>query len=393
MIDHRRWLIATCGAFVVFTAPAHASTPDPTVGLRVAAEVSGGFRESSFPSRIPAGRSPFIVPPREAWESGAHGWSAARRREFANDPKLRATALGVTLATNVQRADRDPSRWLPAPTFRCAYVAKWVEVKVTWGLAADPAESARLARILTACRKSTTTQPAPPQSSSPQIVPAQPTSVPQTSPSTTRVASPATTTPLPAVTTTTIAVALTPTTARSGSTVLDQLGAIRIVPEYTAGYNRDLFPHWKDLDRNGCDARQDVLIRDSRTPAVVGSSCRVTSGTWYSPYDGATWTNPSDVDIDHVVALNEAWQSGAYAWTETQRTNYANDLSDRRTLLAVTDSVNQSKSDRDPAEWLPPLVTYRCTYLADWVSVKARWSLAMDESEYAAVRIGLAGCP
>lgn len=184
-----------------------------------------------------------------------------------------------------------------------------------------------------------------------------------------------------------------PTTARTGSSVLDQLALIRIVPEYTVGYDRDLFPHWKDLDGNGCDTRKDVLIRDSRTPAVVGSSCRVSSGTWYSPYDGATWTNPSDVDIDHVVALNEAWQSGAYAWSEPQRTNFANDLSDRRTLLAVTDSVNQSKSDKDPAEWLPPLVTYRCTYLADWVSVKVRWTLAMDEAEYAAVRTVLIGCP
>jgi hypothetical protein len=170
------------------------------------------------------------------------------------------------------------------------------------------------------------------------------------------------------------------------------LATIRIVPEYSAGYDRDLFPHWKDLDGDGCDTRREVLIRDSRTAAVVGSSCTVSSGTWYSPYDGATWTNPSDVDIDHVVALNEAWQSGAYAWSTQQRTNFANDLTDARTLLAVTDSVNQSKSDKDPTEWLPSLSSYRCTYLTYWVSVKARWSLAMDEAEHAVVKAALAGC-
>ncbi|MFM7093751.1 MAG: HNH endonuclease family protein, partial [Actinomycetota bacterium] len=200
---------------------------------------------------------------------------------------------------------------------------------------------------------------------------------------------------LPVPSTTVVSAPTTTTTAAvpvAGSSVLDLLASIRIVPEYTVGYDRDLFPHWKDLDGDGCDTRKEVLIRDSRTTAVVGSSCTVSSGTWQSPYDGVTWTNPSDVDIDHVVALNEAWQSGAYAWSTQQRTNYANDLTDDRTLLAVTDSVNQSKSDKDPTEWLPPLATYRCTYLAHWVSVKARWSLTMDQAEHAVVKSALASC-
>jgi hypothetical protein len=89
-----------------------------------------------------------------------------------------------------------------------------------------------------------------------------------------------------------------------------------------------------------------------------------------------------DVDIDHVVALKEAWDSGAWAWSESQRKAYANDMTDLRTLIAVTDRVNVSKSDKDPSNWMPPLQSYWCTYLGDWISVKARWGLSMDQSEF-----------
>ncbi len=95
-----------------------------------------------------------------------------------------------------------------------------------------------------------------------------------------------------------------------------------------------------------------VLKRDG-TSIVTNSSCYPTSGRWYSPYDGATWTAASDLDIDHMVPLAEAWASGAWAWTTSRRQTYANDLGGPE-LWAVTDNVNQSKSDKDPAEWQPP---------------------------------------
>jgi hypothetical protein len=165
------------------------------------------------------------------------------------------------------------------------------------------------------------------------------------------------------------------------------LASITVENEYTSGYERELFPHWKDLDGNGCDTREEVLIRDSLTKAQVDPfGCVVVAGDWLSPYDGARWSDKGDIDIDHVVALKEAWDSGAWAWTTSQRTLFANDLSDPRTLLAVTDSVNQSKSDKDPSNWLPPLASYHCTYIADWVAVKARWKLSMDQSEYGRVK-------
>lgn len=362
-----RWLVVACGATLVVGIPGPVRAADSVTGLAVRAEVRGGFSPSRFPGAT-SSRVPLVVPLREAWESGANAWSPSRRASYVRNAAARSAEIGLTAKSSAERGDRDPAQWLPASTARCAYVAKWIAVKVAFGLAADAAEVARLRRLVTGCASNspvtTTTSPA--------AVAATTT----TSPGISSATKPTTTVTVPV----------------AGSSVLDLLATIRIVPEYAVGYDRDLFPHWKDLDGDGCDTRKEVLIRDSRSSAVIGSSCIVSSGTWYSPYDGATWTNPSDVDIDHVVALNEAWQSGAYAWSTQQRTNYANDLTDGRTLLAVTDSVNQSKSDKDPTEWLPSLASYRCTYLANWVSVKARWSLAMDEAEHAVVKSGLSGC-
>ncbi len=169
------------------------------------------------------------------------------------------------------------------------------------------------------------------------------------------------------------------------------LSTISVMREHSQGYSRSLFSHWKDIDGDGCDARQQVLKRDSVTFPQVDYPCRVIEGDWVSPYDGARWTNPSDVDIDHVVALKEAWDSGAWQWTKARRTAFANDTSDRRTLLAVTDNVNQAKSDKDPSNWLPPRTSYRCTYVANWIAIKARWGLSMDQSEYGRLRNLLRG--
>ncbi len=148
-------------------------------------------------------------------------------------------------------------------------------------------------------------------------------------------------------------------------------------------YDRTYFRHWIDADGDCQDARAEVLIAESRvTPTYTSSSrCTVATGAWYSSYDGVTWTHASDVDIDHVVALKEAWESGARSWTSTDRTRYANDLGYSRTLLAVTDNVNASKSDRDPAQWLPPRSSAHCTYAVNWVLIKYRWRLSVDSAE------------
>jgi hypothetical protein len=161
--------------------------------------------------------------------------------------------------------------------------------------------------------------------------------------------------------------------------VIDLLETIPIAAEHPDGYDRDLFAVWSDLDSDGCDTREEVLIEESLTPAQVDSvGCTVLAGDWFSAYDGLTFDAPSDLDIDHVVALQEAWQSGAWQWTPDERIAYANDTTDPRTLIAVSSTSNMQKSDSDPTNWVPADV---CRYITDWVAIKARWSMSMDDNE------------
>jgi hypothetical protein len=174
----------------------------------------------------------------------------------------------------------------------------------------------------------------------------------------------------------------------TASAVLSQL---RVANAVTTGYDRALFDHWTDADGDGCNARYEVLIEESVTPVTVGYPCTITGGSWYSYFDGATWTDPADVDIDHMVPLSEAWKSGAASWTPSQRQAFANDLGFTPSLVAVTDSVNQSKGDRDPALWMPPASAAHCQYATEWVLVKYRWQLAVDTAERAALTSLLSG--
>ncbi|MGH3467999.1 MAG: HNH endonuclease family protein [Thermocrispum sp.] len=119
----------------------------------------------------------------------------------------------------------------------------------------------------------------------------------------------------------------------------------------------------------------------------------MTGGRWESYYDGETVTDSSDLDIDHVIALAEAWDSGASSWSTQRREAFANDLGAEQSLVAVTASSNRSKSDRDPAEWLPPAETALCTYTTAWVATKLRWDLAVDAGEQATLENLAADCP
>ncbi|GHJ37932.1 HNH endonuclease family protein [Streptomyces sp. TS71-3] len=175
-----------------------------------------------------------------------------------------------------------------------------------------------------------------------------------------------------------------PPTPIAVSTAHTYLSELTVATEGSmSGYSRDKFPHW--ITQSGsCDTREVVLKRDG-TGIQQGSDCYPTSGSWYSEYDGATWTAASDVDIDHIVPLAEAWTSGASSWTTAQRQSFANDLT-RPQLIAVTDNVNQSKSDQDPAEWLPPRAAYHCTYARMWIQVKHYYKLTVDSSEKSALQ-------
>ncbi|HKN55109.1 MAG TPA: HNH endonuclease family protein [Amycolatopsis sp.] len=182
----------------------------------------------------------------------------------------------------------------------------------------------------------------------------------------------------------------TPPGIPTASTAKTELTSLTVKADGSqSGYSRDLFPHWIDQG-NSCNTREVVLKRDGKN-VVTNSSCAATAGSWYSPYDGATWTAASDVDIDHVVPLADAWRTGASSWTTAQRQAYANDLTDPQ-LIAVTDNVNQEKGDKSPDAWKPPLVSYWCTYAKMWVAVKYKYKLTVNSAEKSALTTMLGTC-
>ena len=166
---------------------------------------------------------------------------------------------------------------------------------------------------------------------------------------------------------------------------------IRTAAEYLGGYDRKLFKHWIDEDKNGCDTRKEVLIAEAVVKPKKGTKCILTGGKWISPYDGKSYTKDASLDIDHVVPLAEAWRSGAWAWTSKQRQDFANDLTDSRALIAVTASANRSKGDRDVKTWLP--AKNKCSYIEAWVAVKVRYSLTFDTGEFSVIQSYFTSCP
>ncbi|MFD5940312.1 HNH endonuclease family protein [Streptomyces griseus] len=172
----------------------------------------------------------------------------------------------------------------------------------------------------------------------------------------------------------------------------DAIQELPLAAESREGYQRTSFKHWVDADKDSCNTRMEVLIAESRVDPTIEGACKVTAGEWYSYYDGVTLTAPGGLDIDHMVPLAEAWDSGASGWTAARREAYANDLGSERSLVAVTARSNRSKSDQDPSTWLPPLADARCTYATDWVSTKLRWGLSVDEAEADALAVLAEGC-
>jgi hypothetical protein len=156
-------------------------------------------------------------------------------------------------------------------------------------------------------------------------------------------------------------------------------GVLFISSDRLEGYERTLFKHWIDADKNGCDTRSEVLIKEAKVKPKKSAKCKLTGGKWLSSYDGISYTDSSKLDIDHLVPLAEAWRSGAWAWTDQQRMDFANDLEHEWALNAVTASVNRSKGDRDIASWLPK--KNLCAYLVGWVVIKARFELTVDLEE------------
>ena len=247
------------------------------------------------------------------------------------------------------------------------------------------------ALVLSACTGTApvgvpTTAPAPATASS--TTASSTTGSPTTAPSTTALSttSPSTEVPAPSPGTAEAALAELPVAERAPST----------------GYSRDAFgQRWADVDRNGCDTRNDVLARDLTDLRFRdGSTCVVVSGTLADPYtgavlpfvrdDGTADSTSDDIQIDHVVALAGAWRTGAQTWDEATRTAFANDPMN---LLAVDGAINQAKGDSDAAGWLPPAAAERCPFVARQIAVKQRYGAWVTTTERDAMAAVLRTCP
>jgi hypothetical protein len=150
-------------------------------------------------------------------------------------------------------------------------------------------------------------------------------------------------------------------------------------------YNRKDYKHWIDADKDCQDTRQEVLVEESTTPPVFEDDrqCRVESGTWLDPYTGRTFTDPSSLDVDHVVPLRAAHDSGGYAWDADRREDFANDLADPRSLRAVYLSANRSKGSKSPDQWLPENEAFRCPYIDEYRAIMDRWELVFTSEQIA----------
>ncbi|GAA3214790.1 HNH endonuclease family protein [Nonomuraea helvata] len=164
------------------------------------------------------------------------------------------------------------------------------------------------------------------------------------------------------------------------------------------GFDRDKFgPAWSDVDHNGCDTRNDILKRDLVDEKFKSGThdCIVLSGTLHDPYSGKTISfkrgqdTSTDVQIDHLIPLSDAWQKGAQQWSADKRKQFANDPLN---LMAVDGPLNGQKSDSDAASWLPPRKAYRCTYIARQIDVKAKYDVWVTSGEKDAMETILKDC-
>ena len=169
------------------------------------------------------------------------------------------------------------------------------------------------------------------------------------------------------------------------------LNTLKVADEVRSGYVRTKFKHWVSTG-NGCDSRKSVIISEAIIKPTIEKGCVIKGGEWLSIYDNTKVTEAGKLDVDHMVPLAEAWDSGASVWDPLKKQQYANDMTDPRHLIAVTGASNRSKSDQDPADWMPTNKAYACEYITNWISIKARWSLTVDAKEKAALESNLKGC-
>ena len=203
-------------------------------------------------------------------------------------------------------------------------------------------------------------------------------------------ATPAPTAVAPTGVPTALTTAQTPSDNNGITLTISVAPASRDIPEY----NRKDWQHWTDADGDCQDARQEALIAESQSAVVYepGDECRVESGDWFGVYTGESFTDPGDLDVDHMVPLANAHRSGGWAWSKERKADYANDLSYANHLVAVQASANRRKGSKGPEEWKPSRREYWCEYATDWTTIKQKWGLTATPSEADALREMLETC-
>ena len=182
---------------------------------------------------------------------------------------------------------------------------------------------------------------------------------------------------------------VTPTTPATALALI-----VAEVPADIPAYDRDDWSGWRDADGDCQNTRAEVLIDESRVPVTFKTDrrCLVVSGEWLGVYTGTVVTEASNLDIDHLVPLNNAHRSGAWAWTRDRKREYANDLAYDDHLIAVTAGANRAKGANGPEEWRPPNTVFWCDYATVWIEVKQRWGLTATRAEATALTDMLATC-
>ncbi|MFD4475870.1 HNH endonuclease family protein [Streptomyces sp. NPDC058471] len=177
------------------------------------------------------------------------------------------------------------------------------------------------------------------------------------------------------------------------TTLADAVHRIPVAGERRDGYTRSAFKHWNAgaVKDDHCNTRAEVLIAEATEAPSVGANCKISGGEWRSYYDDQEVEDAKALDVDHMVPLAEAWDSGASAWSAERREAYANDLGAPASLVAVTARTNRSKADQDPSQWLPPLPDAHCRYVSEWAATKLRWDLAADPAELDAIAVFASG--
>lgn len=187
------------------------------------------------------------------------------------------------------------------------------------------------------------------------------------------------------------------TSSMTPSAATSKLGDLTVKAAGTmTGYSREAFPHWRDASSNGwpvepnnaCNARNAALYRDGAN-VEMSSTCTSLTGTWVDPYSAKKFDAAADIDIDHMVPLANAWRSGAASWTTATRTKFANDP---LVLVSVQDSLNQSKGDKGPEAWKPPLAQSHCLYAVRWIFVKDTYDMTITSAEKTAPTSMLGTC-